>query len=288
MRIRADWGKKYGLSADWYDALTWLESRTPEPFGTADAYYRTDLATRVDSAGAYGVLALWDYGYSIIRLARRVPSSNPRQTQVKEVASFLLSETPAEASAVLDELRSRYVVVDELLQAVIVDRGGAFASIARAGERRPTDYCEAFEVPRNKLPALTQLYCFPGYYRTMAVRLYVFGGQAAVPSSVTAISWTEPAGSARPLKRLVRQAAFGSYEEAKRFIAERPSERWAIVSADPLITCVPLDALADYAPVFRSFGRQPTRTGAEGPPAVQIYEYLRFGHSSTAVSSTAP
>ena len=59
---------------------------------------------------------------------------------------------------------------------------------------------------------------------------------------------------------------FGTFEEAERFIAARPSEHWRIASADPLTSCVPLEALTDYTPAFRSLGRQSTSKAARGLP----------------------
>jgi len=279
-RIRAVWGLEYTLSDDWYDALQWLQSHTPEPFESDDAYYRTDLVIP-DAAHstAYGVLAWWDYGYWIARVAHRIPNSNPKQTQVKEVAAFLLAQGPAEAAAVLDALHSRYVIVDGVLQSVVPVEDGQhvafFPAIAVSAGRRPTEYCEDFEVPGEQSAGSMQTYCFPAYYRSMAVRLYAFGGRAVAPASIMAISWTDQIRGARRVKRLDRQMTFGAFEEAERFIAARPAERWRIASADPLISCVPLEALTDYTPVFRSLGRQSTSRGGTGPSAVQIYEFVR-------------
>lgn len=279
-RIETERGRERSVPDDWFDALQWLNANTPEPFNTADAYYRTEFTTPSGGdhvTSAYGILAWWDYGYWIIRVAHRVPNANPKQTQVKEVASFLLAERPAEASAVLDTLGSRYVVVDAFLQVRIFGRqrnlDGFFANIVRWARRRPTDYCQEIEVPGDGTASSVRLYCFPQYYRTMAVRLYAFGGRAVTPQSVTAISWADQQQSGgRRVRRLVGERAFRDFDEATRFIATRPSERWRIASPDPLTSCVPLEALPGYHPVFRSSGNQPTRTGGFGPSIVQIYE----------------
>ena len=287
-RIRNQWGSEYSLSDDWYDALQWLQSNSPEPFDVGDAYYRTDLESldRAATRNSYGVLAWWDYGYWITRVAHRAPNTNPKQTQVHEVASFLVAESPDEAAKVLDALDSRYVIVDALLQFEVVDegtaRGGFFAGVAFSAGRKPSDYCQQFELPGDESQVLQQTYCFPRYYQTMAVRLYAFGGRAITPRSVTAISWTDQDRRGRHVKRLVSQMTFGTFDEASRFIAAQPSEHWQIASADPLVSCVPLDALTGFEAVFQSLGHQRTKSGAQGPSAVQIYKYLPATHPPVA------
>jgi oligosaccharyl transferase (archaeosortase A-associated) len=278
-RIEAVRGSEYALSDDWYDALQWLRSNTAEPFGTDEAYYRTDFTISqagASHASAYGVLAWWNYGYWIVRVAHRVPNTNPKQTRVKEVASFLLAENPAEASTALDALGSRYVVVDVWLQARLIGRrkeqDGLFPNVALAAERTPSDYCQEFELEDDGSRSRMRLYCFPNYYRTMAVRLYAFAGRAVVPGSVMAVSWTDQERGGSRVRRLVREVTFGTYDAAVRFIAERPSEQWRIASPDPLTSCVPLEALPDYRQVFQSLRQQPTTGGRLGPALVQIYE----------------
>jgi dolichyl-diphosphooligosaccharide--protein glycosyltransferase len=275
--IKAEWGGETGVSEDWYDALQWLQKNTPEPFGTPDAYDRPELA-QAASAHPYGVLVWWDFGYWVTRLAHRIPSANPKQTQAKEVTAFLLAETAEAAGAALALLdRPRYVLVNRELQAFMVDgtghHEGMFAGIAPWLDRTATDYCQEYELPGDSTPARTQIYCFPRYYQTMLVRLYAFGGRAVTPGTVTAIRWTDVDRGGRHVKRMEQPMTFTGTADAERFIASRPTEHWRIASADPLLSCTPLDALADFHSVFRSLGIQPRASGEAGPPIVQIYEY---------------
>ena len=221
------------------------------------------------------MLAWWDYGYFIVRVGRRVPVTNPRQTRVAQVARFLLAQDAAKAESLADGLGARYLVVDAMLQSRIQVRSfrtdGFFGAIAIAAGRKPTDFCEEFETSGEGAAGQElRLYCYPNYYRAMAVRLYAFGARAVMPSSVTAISWTD--SSRGHAKRLVRQRTFGTFEEASRFVASQPSQRWRIASSDPLTSCVPIEALPEYRQVFQSIGQQPTSAGEPGPSFVQIYE----------------
>ena len=281
-RIKSQWGPESGFTDDWYDALQWLQANSPEPFGTDEAYYQPELAAQARNASqAYGVLAWWDSGYWIMRVARRVPNTNPKQTQVRKVAASLLAETPDEVASALAPLGTRYVIVDAMLQASVTERNaghlGYFSGITPWAGRRSTDYCQQYELPGSTASAsVTQLYCFPKYYRTLAVRLYAFGGHAVTPIYVTAIRWTDQKRGGRGVKQLEGQMTFGDTAEAERFIASRPAEHWRIASADPLVSCVALEAFTDFRQVFQSSGRQQAASGGLGPSAVQIYEYRRF------------
>ena len=292
--LRKDWGKEASISSDWYDAMQWLQSNSPEPFNSEDAYYRPDRVVEGGSglAGGYGVLAWWNSGYWITRLAHRIPSANPKQTQVKEVASFLLAENPEEASRVLDGLKTRYVIVDDSLQALLpgeqTDRTAAFLNITVWAGRAMSDYCQAFALPGEADSAARQVYCFPKYYRTMAVRLYAFAGRAVMPQRVTVISWAQEQRGHRRVRVLAGSKSFETVDEAERFIASRRSERWRIASGDQLTSCVPLEALTGYAQVYRSVGHQRSNQGGIGPATVQIYEYVDAAASRTPPSMATP
>jgi hypothetical protein len=275
--LRRIWGPDSRFSEDWYDALQWLQSNTPEPLEAGS--YEKPAADAQTPPHGYGVLAWWDYGYWIMRVARRIPNANPKQTQVKEVASFLMAQTEEAAEGVLVPLGTRFVIVNGELQAWIfdgaADHEGLFSSIPPWAGRRATDYCNQYDVAADNGSVRTRTYCFPEYYRTMLVRLYAFGGRAVTPRAVTAIRWTDGERDGRPVKRLEQPMTFAGTTEAERFIASRPTEHWRIASADPLVSCVPLEALTDFRQVFGSIGRQPTPSGGLGPSAVQIYEFRR-------------
>jgi oligosaccharyl transferase (archaeosortase A-associated) len=251
------------LSADWFDALQWMRSNTPEPFQESDAYVRG-----TGTGDAYGVLAWWDYGYWITRLSRRIPVTNPRQTAVADVASFLLESDPARARQALADLDARYVVVDAMLQisASRLPQHSAFLNyIAVAAGRNPVDYCEVLRpiAPADADPAY---YCYPEYYKTMAIRLYGFSGRAATPRTVWVID-VEPA-AVGVVPRVRAEWSFSTYEQALRFTERRRPGQLRIASKEPLQTCVPLEAMPDLVRVYRSVGQQ----GATGPPLVQVYE----------------
>ena len=264
------------ITEDWFDAMSWMRDNTPEPFGDASAYFRTradDLGSAASQRAAYGVMTNWPGGYWVTRIARRIPNANPRQTQVAETSSFMLAEDPAEGGRILDALRSRYVVLDmPLLGDVFAGDHrwfGSFYGVAKTAGRWPGDYCELFETAGG---TTSRTYCYPKYYRTMAVRLYAFGGRAILPEAVSAIRVGPPA-SRSGLARVLGERSFPSYDAADLFIRSRPGERWRIASSDPLVSCVPLVALNGYVRVYRASGTQQANDGRSRVPTLQIYEY---------------
>ncbi|MEQ1759694.1 MAG: oligosaccharyl transferase, archaeosortase A system-associated [Vicinamibacterales bacterium] len=266
-RLYQQAGANSSLSPDWFDALQWIRSNTPEPYSDPDAYF---TGAGAENEG-YGVMTWWDYGYWVTRIARRPPNTNPRQTQVMDVADFYLSTEPERARELLDEFEAKYVIADASLAISATRRGevgGFFPYIATVGGRDPGSYCQLYRVPPRE-DDRPVLYCFPEYFQTMAIRLYAFGGRAVTPTRVWAIDVDASAPGLRPLVR--RERSFRSYEEALQFTEADPSGRWRVASKDTKATPIPLEALTGLTRVYQSFGRE----GRDGPAQVQIFEYRR-------------
>ncbi|GAH80553.1 unnamed protein product, partial [marine sediment metagenome] len=126
----------------WCSSLSWLKENTPDPFGNPDFYYHLETSRKYRSLSAlmssfpnptgdpdfyyqleesykypesaYGVLAWWDYGYWITRIAHRIPNANPSQDTraVTSVASFFTAQDERSANEITQELGSAYIVID--------------------------------------------------------------------------------------------------------------------------------------------------------------------------------
>ncbi len=260
------------LHPDWHDALSWMRSNTPEPFASPDAYLRPDAIAA--SHSAYGVLAWWDYGYWITRVARRVPVSNPRQTGLDRAGDVLLASSGEAARRAMDRAGAGYVVVNWQLQSSSADRqGGFFSGMVVASGGDPDDYCGFFAKREQETGRLgpRETYCYPEYYRTVAMRLYLYEGRAAAPPGpVSVVAFQHGAGDARGVKVLTAEWTFPTYEEAREFVGASGRDDIRIVSRERHVTCVPLEALDDYRVVYRSLGRE---NGRSSPHLVQVYEY---------------
>lgn len=119
-----------GMAYEWYDALTWMAGHTPDPQGSpiqsnfdyANGQYRppADYGTANYSypSSAYGVMSWWDYGHDIEYVAHRAPNANPFQAGIIEqngttgASPFFCSTDEGKSVQMLDQLGSRYVVID--------------------------------------------------------------------------------------------------------------------------------------------------------------------------------
>jgi len=105
----------------WCSSLTWMKENTPDPFGDSSFYYKP-YSTQYEpyssqkayTDSAYGVMAWWDYGYWISRIAHRIPNANPSQEveATTKVAQFFTAQDENTANAIMNEMGSRYVIVD--------------------------------------------------------------------------------------------------------------------------------------------------------------------------------
>jgi len=92
------------ITPQWYNSCQWMRVNTPDPFPDGDS-----------EKPEYGVLAWWDYGHWITRIAERVPLSNPAHQTTAEVWNFLVAQSDEEAASAIDGLNVRYVIIDDLL-----------------------------------------------------------------------------------------------------------------------------------------------------------------------------
>jgi oligosaccharyl transferase (archaeosortase A-associated) len=118
------------LPYEWFDALSWMKNNTPDPQGTPiqsnfdytkGQYYppaNYGTSNYDYPASAYGVMSWWDYGHDIEYIAQRTPNANPFQAGIIEqngttgAAPYFTSTDEASSVKMLDQLGSRYVVID--------------------------------------------------------------------------------------------------------------------------------------------------------------------------------
>jgi dolichyl-diphosphooligosaccharide--protein glycosyltransferase len=260
-------GNNLGLSDGYRASLEWLRRSTPEPFPDPEYYYARYRAGGT-LAPAYTVMSWWDYGYEIIRLARRVPIATPTQAGAEVAARFFTATDEAEAADILEEHGARYVVAHG--EVPILPRGGLvqgkFETLAAWAGKDIERYWETF-LTRDAQGALGPRVLFhPEYYRTLTVRLYVYGGAAAVPRDTTyVVAYAEralPDGTRG--KEILESRRFKTYEGAVAYLDRVGHTGRAIVGLDPQQTPVPIAPLTRLRLLHDSPG---------APPAVRIFEY---------------
>jgi len=265
---------RFAPSDAWVSSLTWLKENTPEPFGDSDAYYQLHELPPLGesyqySESAYGVLAWWDYGYWITRIAHRLPVANPSQSPqaLTSVASFFTSQDEELASEIAQEKDLAYVVIDHETAL------GKFWAVATWAGQEQTEYFDIYLVPQENQLARVQLF-YPEYYRSLASRLYNFDGKAVIPEDIIVISYQEQADEEGNIYKVVTSAEqFAIFGEAEAYLLSQETANYRIVGVNPLSSPVPLEALEHYQLIYSS------ESGVKFPnwgsvPAVKIFEYV--------------
>ena len=163
---------RFAPSDAWCESLSWLRDNTPDPFGNPDFYYELYEPPPGRQAydypeSAYGVLAWWDYGHWITRVARRIPVANPFIQGVAGPSRFFTAQDETSANRIMDELGSKYVIIDHATtMSKLYD-----AARSAGGDQEEFDDVY-YQTRQGKL--VPQRFYYPQYYRSLAVRLYSF------------------------------------------------------------------------------------------------------------------
>lgn len=269
---------RYAPSNAWVSSLSWLKENTPEPFESPDAYYQSGESYEY-SESAYGVMAWWDYGYFITRIAHRIPNANPSQSPlaVPLVASFFISQDESSAEAILEQLGTKYVILDFETAVTFFSNSsilGKFWAMATWAGKDSTEFFDIYYVPQENQMMLVFLY-HPEYYRSLSTRLYTFDGKAVTPESTTVISYQETvAQEGVTLKIITAVEEFDSYEEAEAYLSGQESGNHKIVSLNPFVSPVPLEALENYRLIHSSDDLAMVPNAGE-VAAIKIFEFQR-------------
>jgi hypothetical protein len=178
----------------------------------------------------------------------------------------------------MDATRARYVLTDASLTLLL--QAGALPKLEALALWAGKDSAEFFDVYLERAPDGTlhpTPFVHAEYYRSMAVRLHLFGGLAVLPQdSAWVIGWKdrEPSADAAAPKELVFVKEYPTYEIAEAVLARQEPGRFRIACRDPAVSCVPLQALADYTLVHRSPGTL-TLAGDMTIPRISVFEYRR-------------
>lgn len=250
----------------WCESLTWMKDNTPHPFGDPDFYYNLYKTPFSYPETAYGVVAWWDYGYLIIRIAHRLPNCEPGGGARDSVARFFTAQDEDSANSIIGGLNSRYIMID--YDTVI----GKFYAVATYAGDDADDFSENYYMPQTRQqPTLF----YPEYYRSLAVRLYNFDGKEVTPKNTTVISYREKIDQdGKPYKEITSMKSFPTYGEAEAYFSSQQSGNYRIVGTDPFTSPVPLEAVERYRSVYSSESSLFQR-GVSSIPEVKVFEYIR-------------
>jgi len=123
--------------------------------------------------------------------------------------------------------------------------------------RQPVErYVERYELESNDGSWRPIFLYYPDYFRTMAVRLETFAGQAVIPrDSIWVVSFRqERRRDGALVKRITQMKPFTSYRQAIDYLTDRPGPGHRLVSSDPGASCVPLAALDGFHRIYPEEG----------------------------------
>lgn len=252
----------------WHDALVWMRDNTPDPFQNPDFYYSLYQKPAGNEdyqypPSAYSVMSWWDYGHYITYIAHRIPVSNPFQSGADEAAQFFTAQDASSANEMLNELGSKYVIIDYPMAMYAMQENGSifgkfYAMIDWASKNRK-DFAETYyqmvtdqNTKTSKLEPVMLYY--PAYYQSMCTRLYIFGGEAATPQNSTlVISYVEKTDrKGTQYKEISSAQQFATYDEAKSFLDSQTGTNYVLVGNNPFATPVPLEKLSNYQLIYES------------------------------------
>lgn len=256
----------YALSDDWELALTWMKNNTPEPLGDPNAYYNIYDSSFKYPESTYGVTSWWDYGYWIMRDARRIPSTNPSQdpNPIKRVANMFLSQDQASAEAIIQKIGSAYIISDYDTSV------GKFPAVVRWADQEREKYTPVYYYAQENQLIPAQVFSLD-YYRTLIVRLYNFDGKAVLEGTSTVIAYKmTPVSADQSVKQLVDYKEFTTYKEALNYIASQNSttNKYEIVGTSPFISPIPLEAVDFYKEIYNS------AASSNSSQPIKIFEYI--------------
>ncbi len=262
----------FAPSNAWFESLEWLRSNSPEPLDDANAYYAQYKVPGTPGGyiypqNAYGIIAWWDYGYWITRIARRIPVSNPGTNGTMGEAKYLLSQDELSAANAIKDMNIKYMIVDDQ----IANYDSKFFALPTWIGRSYQDYYDIYIQKQNDKYTPTLLF-YPAYYQSMVVRLYNFDGKQVSPSEITVVGYDNViANDGKQYKAINDARKFTSVQEAEQFMAAQKPKMYRIVGNDPYISPVPLDALKNYKLVYSS--SQKKQDGPITTSYVKIFQY---------------
>jgi len=261
-----------GMPQYWFEAMEWLRTKTPEPFGSADHYF--DRYAKTNPPAAFSVMNWWDQGYWIVQTARRVPISNPTQSGASTSAEFLTSTTEDDAMAILNTHRVRYAIVDWELPFRDGPGGslqGRFQNLADwAGIPTTRFYSLCFSRRSDADPWQPVWIYREAYYQSMAYRLMVLGGLGSQPQNSTwVVQLTNRVDSnGRQFCEVVNRWQYPRAEDAKLTASQR-GPGFEAVGLTPWQPAFSVEAIHGLK-IAAEF-RDPQQKANESP-MVRIYE----------------
>lgn len=156
------------IAGDWWDSLMWVKNNTP-----TTSYYDDPGKTP-----EYSIMAWWDYGNWVEYVARRPVVANNFQAGIISAARFLTADSEKSANDILDQRKTKYVIVDDETGFGYKDLVyGKYMQVIEVAGKNKSDYFYSIDVPAPNSAARISL-LNNNYYSTIYARLYLLDGSS--------------------------------------------------------------------------------------------------------------
>jgi oligosaccharyl transferase (archaeosortase A-associated) len=260
----------------WRDTMTWLRNETPAPFALSaragEEYYFARYPRDAAVVPDYSIMSWWDQGYWLTQHARRVPVANPTQERAPAAARFYAATTEADALDRLRAERTRFVISDWELPFRLLADGTVMGRFQNILDWAGAEHAEYYEIVYRRDGAgwNAQWVFHEPYYRSMAYRLSVLGGEAARPANATSLIVVADRVDANGLRfrEVLTQNTYATFEAAQQ-AAAAAGGGGQIVGLDPWQPAFPLEQITAMVQVHgaRTAEQKPTEA-----PWVRVFE----------------
>jgi hypothetical protein len=206
-----------------------------------------------------------------MRIARRVPLSNPTQSFADVSGQLLTSSVGENIDQTLSDLRVRHVVVaDEMLLHLTpsTELFGKYGTMLSWAGRDPSLYTVAVSETGEDGRERTVWLFRPDYFQSLAVHLYAYGGRAVRAQEVSVVTLDAFSGAA--MRRIIAAKSFGDFGSAEKYLASLGPGPHLIASRDPLRTCVDLPVRPGFQLAYET---EEAASKGGGASAVRVFTY---------------
>ena len=193
------------ISPYWDETCEWLKDNTPDTGIPIYDNYSWDKT--YESAKPYAIMSWWDYGYYIMELAKRMPTSNPGQVRAGDVARILLDSDEKSITEELEALEVKYIIINEEMSSPFIPAICTWAD-------PDVGINPYITLLQNAEGSIGTLYS-PALYQSLLTRLYCYDGSSMHPEQVGVIH-TMP--SIDGVQRIESMEVFDGAEKAAKAV----------------------------------------------------------------------
>jgi len=184
---------------------------------------------------SYGIMNVYPYGHLITYIARRIPITNGFLFPYSLIPSekFFTAQNEKNAKKILSNLNAKYILLDDYsINAIQYMYDGIDSRQNMISRVDSNNYIKEIKFANNK-----QKIYLPGYYKSIATRLYLYNGEEYIPKKSYILINNE-------IKK------FKDYKSALEYMEKNNNSM--IIGIDPYESPIPLNNIGDIQLIYES------------------------------------